>query len=91
MSEIPEDIIERAAGLHASLNVLSYMSFVPPEGAELIEHALLAERLAERERCAKVAEARGWGKSVWPVSSRDAHRHDTAEEIAAAILRGDTP
>lgn len=87
MSEIPEDIIERAAGLHASLNVLSYMSFVPPEGAELIEHALLAERLAERERCAKVAETLQCAETVdeW---SPDL---ETQEFIAYAIRKGVQP
>lgn len=102
MSEIPDDIIERAAELHCSLNLLSYLSFVPPEGAELIERALLGERLAERERCAKVAERdvdwAAFGKrdiEQWdggPDAVRDYRIGIAAgRAIAAAIRRGDTP
>lgn len=44
-----------------------------------------AIRAAERERCAKVADARGWQSSARPVMSHHEHRHDMADEIAAVI------
>lgn len=62
-NEIPADIIDHAAELHAALNTLSYKAFVPNEGCDLIEQFLLAERLATekrvREECAN-EEANKW-------------------------------
>ena len=76
MSEpIPEDVMQRAeVAYHRQL-----LRYDREDGIAIVARALMEERLAERERCAKIAAAHSENASLKKVG------YLTAISIAAAI------
>lgn len=83
MSNIPPDIREKAENVHRALKSSRDANHL----TEIIEEALLAEREAQRERDAKIAEARS--QECW--SNGETYEGQIIDGIVAAIRSSDTP
>ena len=88
MSEIPDDVMKAAQA------VVLWAYSVPPDEAEHIKNVAIAI-LAERERCAKVAEARFTKDNVIKTAKGEPYITGSAAiyaagQIASAIRKGTT-
>jgi hypothetical protein len=77
MAEIPDDIMKTARTIFDALGSIREnrrFSETSSADVDIIARALLAERMAERERCARIADAEGWQGEIsagvrasWPL------------------------
>jgi hypothetical protein len=89
-SEIPEDIMDKAADVHRALKFSRDGNHL----TEIIAQALLAERNAQKERDAQIAADFNWVLPMYGDMALNSATDDAAcsvqEQIAAAI-RQDNP
>lgn len=87
---IPDDVRKSANAVLRSIDVWKYTE--PDAESDIrdtdaIARAIMAEREAERERCAKVAT--GWREADYPEWFDRRSAGHLAEHIAAAIRKGE--
>jgi len=84
---IPEDVMDIARNVASAIHLKLHRAFVPEEGEAIIARALLAERDAMRERCAKIADACFADIKGYPhdFGALDTGGLRAAEKIAKAI------